>query len=361
MSTLIGPYWHALNLILPSELWKLLPISQALDGPEAFFRVEENRLIQAGLDPSSTAKIIAGRNKINPAIEWERLMRTGIQTITIEQDSYPRRLKEIHSSPPIIYARGETEVLNEKLIAIVGSRKMTGYGKDVINNLVPDISNFGLHVISGMAFGVDSYALECCLNSGGSAVGVLASSLDWHEISPRSNIALAKRIINKGCLISENPPGRRAHKMYFPLRNRIISGLSIGVLVVEAAPESGSLITAKAALEQNREVFAVPGSIFSENCAGTIELIKNGAKCVTCFRDIAQEFNWDIVQIQKTLDLENPTLNEIRTQLARSPLSLNSLIEYLKLPAAEILSALTELEIRGLIWRSAEGLYAKIK
>jgi DNA processing protein len=361
MSSLAAIHWHALNLSLSGELWKLLPFAKVLGGPEALFKSEENRLLGAGMDPSLAARIIAGRARIKPAIEWERLEGKGIRCLSIEDPSYPRALKEIHSPPPLIYVRGEAAVLREKSLGVVGSRKISGYGKEAVKSLVPEIVDYGLPVVSGLAFGVDAAALSCCMDSGGVPVSVLASSLDWKEITPQSNLRLAEEVLERGCLVSENPPGRSAHKQMFPLRNRIISGLSLGVVVIEAALESGSLITARYALEQNREVFAVPGSIFSGGSAGTIELIKKGAKCVSSFQDIAAEFGWDLRPAQAALDFSDPTHAKICEHAARSPLGANDLISLTGLPAEDVLAALAELEIKGVLRRSMDGMYAKIK
>lgn len=354
-------YWHALNIMFASELWKVLPVCERLGGPERLFKEDENRILGAGLDPSSTSKIISNRGKVNPAMEWDKLQDKNISAFSMDEPEYPLQLKEIPSPPPIIYVRGDIKLLTQKMIGVVGSRKITGYGKDVIRLLVPDLGNFGIGVVSGAAHGVDSEALECCMDSGGSGVGVLASSLDWHEIGPRSNLRMLQRILERGCLVSENPPGRIPHKMYFPLRNRIISGLSIGVLVIEAAKESGSLITARCALEHNREVFAVPGSIFSGNSEGTLDLIKAGAKCTTNFYDIAQEFGWDSSPVQKTVVFDNKCKHLIIEALSTAPLNVSDLANATKIPAGQLMAELTELEISGIIRRSAEGLYAKIK
>jgi DNA processing protein len=361
MSILATKYWNSLNILVGAESWKLIQASRALGGPEALFRENESRLLQAGLNPSTAARIITGRARLDPADEWEKVEHLGINAATIDDDGYPELLREIPSPPPIIYVRGNAELLSRNQIGVVGSRKITAYGKDAIRHLVPPLADYGVGITSGMAFGVDAAALECCMESGGAPIGVLASSLDFHEIAPKSNLALAQKIIEKGCLVSENPPGRVAHKMFFPLRNRIISGLSIGVLIIEAARESGSLITAKAALDQNREVFAVPGSIFSDNCAGTLDLIRKGAKCVTSFQDIASEFGWDLKPAQQVLEFGNEVQEKICDELGRSPLGVNELVDRTRLAAKEILPVLTELEVRGVLRRSASGVYTKVK
>lgn len=333
---------------------------EKLGGPEALFSSNEKQLLAAGLDPSSVNKIIAGRKLINPAEEWRKLEQTGIKTLTIESKGYPNILKEISDPPPILYVRGDYSLLNSPSLAVVGSRKLTSYGRQVIDKLVPELCQMGVSIVSGMAFGADSAALETCVEAGGKPIAVLASSLDYSEISPRSNLRLADIIETRGLLISENPPGRGTHKMYFPLRNRIVSGISVGSLIVEAGLPSGSLLTAKLALEQNREVFAVPGSIFSPLSAGTLDLIKRGAKCVTDSSDIAKEFGWDLKIRQLNMKFDNPLHEKISSILTHSGSTADQIIELSGQPAEVIMPALSEMELIGAL-RLSKGLYAKIK
>ncbi len=361
MSTPNHIYWHALNTLIFEGLCQFLPAARQLGGPENLYHASENRLVKAGLNPALIKKIIPKRININPAVEFGKLTKSGIITVCIEDKNYPKPLREIPCPPPILYVRGNPDLLLEDSLGVVGSRKISGYGKDAVKQLVPDMVSYGLAIVSGMAFGVDAAALNSCIESGGRPVSVLASSLDFREISPRSHLPLAKRIIEKGCLISENPPGKPPHKLLYPLRNRIISGLSKGVVLIEAAMESGSLITAKYALEQNREIFCVPGPIFSGNSSGTNELIKQGAKCVTSFHDIAREFGWDLKPVQQILEFDNELHQNICSHLAQTPLSINDLVSRTGFPPDEILAAATELEIKGILRRSFDGMYAKIK
>jgi DNA processing protein len=361
MSSLNAKYWHCLNLIIPNNLWKLLRIKEFSHDPGRFFQLTENQLLEAGLDPSLSKQIIAGRIRLNPAIEWERLAEKGIYAISWHDPLYPKQLAEIPSPPPLLYIRGRTDILSQPGLAVVGTRKITTYGKQAINTLIPGLSAIGLNIISGMAIGVDAEALTSCLESGGAPIGVLASSIDDPGITPKTNLALAKKIIDRGCLISEIPPGANVYKTNFPQRNRIVSGLALGTLVIEAAKNSGSLITANFALEQNREVFAVPGPIFSQSSSGTLSLIKRGAKCVTETADIIKEFGWDIEIKPKQLRLANPLHQLIFALLTDGPAPLNSLIQRTHKPAGEIIAALTELEIIGMVKQPSPGVYATIK
>lgn len=212
-----------------------------------------------------------------------------IEEINFTSEKYPKQLKEIYNPPKKIYAIGNIEILNYTGIAIVGSRKATEYGKRVTLKLSEDLSKRKIVIISGLAKGIDSYAHIGTLNvKSGRTIAVLGSGIK--EIYPKENIELARKIVkNGGCIISEYPPEEKPNKSNFPERNRIISGLSKGIVVVEASEKSGSLITADFALEQGREVFAIPGNIYNNTSIGTNKLIQQGAKLVTNFEDILEE------------------------------------------------------------------------
>lgn len=213
-----------------------------------------------------------------------------IEEISIGSKEYPEQLREIYDPPLKLYTLGNKQLLKEKGIAIVGARKATEYGKNVALQISKELSQSGINIISGLALGIDSYAHlgtlhEECI---GKTIAILGSGLD--KIYPRENIELARRIIKSGgCIVSEYPVGTSANKLNFPQRNRIISGLSKGVIVVEASEKSGSLITADFALEQGRDVFAVPGDVNKETSRGTNNLIKQGAKIVTNYKEILEE------------------------------------------------------------------------
>lgn len=230
--------------------------------------------------------------EIIPVIErLERChTRKDLRIITYEDDDYPPILKEINDPPWCLFIKGNLDVLHEETMkfAVVGSRKNTHYGKLTVDMLVPPLVEKGVCIVSGLAFGIDSLAHKKALEYNGTVIGVLGCGVDI--IYPKSNEMLYKKVIQKGCIISEYLPWERPRTYYFPRRNRIISGLSRGVLVVEAAKKSGSLITARCALEQNREVFAIPGQINAYSSGGTNDLIKKGAKLVTCTGDIFEEF-----------------------------------------------------------------------
>ena len=208
-----------------------------------------------------------------------------IEEISINSKEYPERLKNIYDSPKKLYVLGNKSLLQRKCVAIVGARESTLYGKNVAYELAIQLSQRGIVIISGLALGIDTYAHIGALQGG--TIAVLGSGID--NIYPKGNIELARKIIkNNGCIISEYPLSSKPERLHFPQRNRIISGLSEGVIVVEASKKSGALITAEFALEQGKEVFAVPGDIKRKQSEGTNKLIKDGAMIVTEYKDILE-------------------------------------------------------------------------
>ena len=214
-----------------------------------------------------------------------------MEKITIEDKDYPEQLKKIKNAPEALYFRGKIKP-DEVCFAIVGTRRCSSYGKQVALEIAGNLSEPGLTIVSGLAPGIDTFAHTAVVEQGGRTIAVLGTGLDEKSIYPKENIKLARKIVElEGLLISEYPPGTRGTRFSFPQRNRIISGLSKGVLVIEAKQKSGSLITAAYALEQGRDVFAVPGSIYSDYSKGTHKLIKQGAKLTEDINDIIEEID----------------------------------------------------------------------
>ncbi|GLB59362.1 DNA-processing protein DprA [Cytobacillus sp. NCCP-133] len=215
----------------------------------------------------------------------------GIRMITIFDDDYPALLKETYQPPWIIYAKGDVSLLKiEPHLAVVGSRQATEYGEKVIEFLFPKLIESGLIIVSGLAAGIDAIAHREAIKNGGKTIGVIAGGL--FHIYPQANQKLAYEMMKNHLVISEYPPNTRPSRWQFPMRNRIISGISRGTLIIQAKSKSGSLITANYAVQEGRDVFAVPGNIFSAYSAGTNELIQHGAKLVKTAEDILAEFNY---------------------------------------------------------------------
>lgn len=242
----------------------------------------------AGLTRDKAESVVRQLSKERMEIRSEQLFKRGIEVITILDEQYPELLKETHQPPWVLYCLGQRELLNTLAIAMVGTRIPTAYGRKVGSMLAEQFCDAGLTVVSGMAKGVDSVCHEAALNCSGNTIAVMGTGMDM--IYPAENRSLFERIAKRGLIVTEYPLGTPSHPGLFPQRNRIIAGLSVGTLVVEADVRSGSLITADAAMEAGRDVYAVPGPVTSPKSKGTLELIKQGAKMVTCGKDVLEEY-----------------------------------------------------------------------
>jgi len=272
----------------PRNITKLLEHFNSLDRA---YQANFNDLRQAGIKDSLIYDFLNFRRNFSPEIILNKLKQEDIKYLYFKEPSYPVLLKEIFDPPTIIYFKGSIDFNFEKCLAIVGSRKHGYYGQKAIERLITPLIEQGIVIVSGLASGIDSLAHQKTLDNKGKTIGVLGSSLEKKYIYPAKNRFLAENIIKSGgALISEFPLGTPPLRQNFPLRNRIISGLSQAVLIIEAKERSGSLITANQALEQGREVMAIPGSIFSEFSTGTNILISNGAKLIKNSADILECF-----------------------------------------------------------------------
>jgi len=288
-------------------------------------------------------------------------MAEEIKTVKIENENYPKPLKEIKDAPKVLYCIGSLPKNDEKNFAIVGTRRFSPYGKQVTLEIAGDLAEAGLTIVSGLAPGIDTFAHQATLERKGKTIAVLGTGLDEKSIYPKENIKLAKKIVETGgCLISEYPIGTSGTHFTFPQRNRIVSGLSLGVLVVEAKQKSGALITANLAFEQKRKVFAVPGPIHSLNSKGCHYLIKKGAKLVESANDILKELNLNLLiyEINRIAGGENEQENLILDTLKEEALYIDKIIERTKLSAANVAGSLAILEIKGKVRNLGGNIYA---
>lgn len=352
-------YWNALALFPKFEAKRLKKISSYFNLMQKAWQAPTAEFIKAGLEEKLAQEFIDWRAKINPEKEWEKLLKEKIKILTINDDNYPKLLKEIYDPPMVIYYRGEINKEDNYPLGVVGTRKMTFYGREVCEELVRDLAHAGLTIISGLALGIDALAHKIALKEKTRTIAVLGGGLDKETIYPKINQDLAKKIVESGgAVISEYPVGFYPTKYTFPARNRIIAGLSLGTLVIEAPMESGALITAKFALEQNREVFAIPGNIYTKNSLGCNWLIKLGAKPITRARDIFDEFdlNFEVNQNKKLVP-ETKEEEIIFKYLSCEPIQINQLIENSGLTSAEVLATLSLLEIQNKVKNLGGGIY----
>jgi len=301
------------------------------------------------------------REKIDLEKEFRKLKENKIKVITIDQKEYPFLLKNIYAPPPLLFYKGNKNISNKSL-AIVGSRKTSAYGRKYAEYFARKLSAKGLNIISGMARGIDTYSHYGALKGGGSTVAVLGSGLEY--IYPPENARLYEEIIEKGTVISEFPIGVKPLPENFPRRNRIISGLSLGVIIIEAAEKSGSLITANYALEQGREVFALPGNIDRPGSIGTNKLIKEGAKLISEVSDIFEELDFQLhwQEINNNINKE-PVLNNNELKIYNiirdeGVIHINKIIKITNIKVSKVNTILLKLEMKDLISREPGKKYA---
>lgn len=351
-------YWVALNSVLGESLRKAKRVVDHFAFLPEAFKATEKELKSLGLDEKEVREMASPRTLDQACREIERLERKKYSLLTLEDECYPAYLREIFDPPFVLCCAGEVETLNELAVSIVGARKPTPYGRAVAERLAYDLASRGVVVVSGMARGIDSIAHWGALK-GGKTVAVLGSGLE--NIYPKENGSLFKKIAETGAVISEFPLDSPPYASHFPLRNRIISGLSSALVVVEASQRSGSLISARLALEQNREVMAVPGNITSELSQGANWLIKTGAKLVENWEDVAEELHSparEKLLSQKEKVEENlPLLSEEETKVLECLRSdilihIDELVEKTDFSVSELLVLLLNLELKGLILQS---------
>lgn len=340
------PYWVAWSRSPKIGPRRLALLRRAFPDMATAWRASVNQLKQIGLDDNLVLELELHRKKTNVAESWQEIEKNNLNISTIESANYPPILKEIADPPAILFWQGSWSALNFPALAVVGSRQMTDYGRQVAANIIPPLARSNITIISGLAFGIDAACHQITVDNGGRTIAVLASGHD--QFYPSVNRFLAKQIIDKeGLILSEYPPGTPPLKHHFPVRNRIIAGLAKATLVIEAAASSGALITAKLALEYNREVLAVPGSIFSPQSAGTNELIRLGAVLVSQTSDILSIFNiTDKATAIRPLNyLEQAIVDFIQNE----PRHSDEIARQLNIPAGELVAKLTILELEGLI------------
>ncbi len=348
-------YWLALNLIpgVGSIIFKRL--LDRFNTPEAVFSAPIKELLKIeGLGEKIANEIKKGPDQKKIEKELKIIRELGIKIIKIKDDYYPNRLKDIYDPPPLLFVRGEIKKEDELAVAIVGSRKTSPYGREVTEKLSSELAKNGVTIISGMARGIDTVAHKGAISVGGRTIAVLGCGVD--VIYPPENHNLFYQIIEHGAVVSEFPLGSLPEGGHFPRRNRIISGLSIGVVVVQASSESGSLITARFALEQGREVFAVPGNIGAEGSRGTNKLIKEGAKLVESSEDILEDIlpQWRkgglIPEKRETLEdglrEEEKIVYEV---LGETPVHIDTIIRETRFDPGKVSSILLNLELKGII------------
>jgi DNA processing protein len=362
-------YWIALNSIKGIGPVRIKHLLKKYGSPEKVFQLSSSVLGRTGLFTEDIIKEVHDPELLKQAekqLDWAE--SRNIQIMTLGDKNYPPLLKEIFAPPPVLFIKGSTKSFSKHCIGVVGMRQLGTYGKNATEHIVQGLVNYNISIVSGLALGIDSVAHKACLDNGGTTIAVLGCGVD--KVYPASNRRLAEQIEEKGAIISEFPLGTPPLPYNFPQRNRIISGLCAGVLVVEARKKSGSLITAHYAMQQGRDVYAVPGSIFNDRSNGTFNLIKSGAIPVRSAKDILESIEvvthayssskimTKVVRISP--ELLNAEERAVMDVLSDEPLRMDQIAASANKDMTKLFTILLNLELKGAVKQVAGQKYARI-
>lgn len=357
------PYWVATSAIPGVGTVTFNYLLKHFKTLKKFWEADVSAIEKARLDVRTKQSILEFRPKVDPNVYLETVYERGIKVFSLKDETYPKNLMKISDPPPVLYVKGQILPQDDLAIAVVGARYATAYGRQVTDELVADLVNAGLTIVSGMARGIDSFAHRAALQAGGRTIAVLGSGVDL--IYPPENKGLYEQIIKNGAVASEFPLGFPSVPSNFPARNRIISGLSLGVLVAEAAIDSGSLITAGCAAEQGREVFAVPGPINSKMSAGANKLLKEGVHPVTEASDVLEVLDIERKKLQVagskklTANSQKRTIEEtkILRVLDGQTKHVDKIVAEARLSVDKVTAALTMMELKGMVKNYGSGVW----
>ena len=355
-------YWIGFNLIKGIGAVRMQALIQHFGDLELAWKAAPIDLARAGLGLKVIERIVQARANVDLEKLWARIEAQGIKILTWEDEAYPQRLKEIEQPPPVLYIRGQYLPDDLFAVAIVGTRRVTAYGRQITEELAAYLASNGITVISGLARGVDGIAHQTALKAGGRTIAVLGSGVD--KIYPPEHRGLADKMIERGAIISDYAPGTPPDAANFPPRNRIVSGLSLAVVVIEAGETSGALITAEFAAEQGREVFAVPGSILAPQSKGTNKLIQNGALPLLSVNDLMQALNLTRMGEQKAARKVIPsdeTEARLMDVLSDEPLHVDEIRNQTELPIEKVSATLALMELKGMVRQVGGMNYVAIR
>jgi DNA processing protein len=343
-------YWVGFNRVRGIGPLRLRALLDAYGSIERAWHASPEQLKSAGLDSRSIKNLLKTRSSIDLERELKRVEAVGAQILTWESPNYPRLLLETSAPPPVLYVKGELTEDDAWAVAVVGTRRASTYGREVTRRLAGALARNGITIVSGLARGIDGVAHRAALEAGGRTIAVFGCGID--QIYPPEHRKLAEQITTHGALVSDYPVGTPPEGRNFPPRNRIISGLSLGVLVTNAGKSSGALITADFGAEQGRDVFAVPGSILTQGSVGTNQLIQDGAKLVSRAEDILEELNLTMVAEQTEARQVLPgdeTEAALLEQLSAEPVHVDELQQQSGLPISQVTSTLALMELKGMV------------
>ena len=357
-------YWLALHLVPGFGIVKLSALLARFESAEALWREPDASLRRLDLPAQLVEQFCQGRREVKLERELERLAKTGAHLATQDDDNYPHLLRDLSDRPPLLFVQGDLACAAQPCLAIVGTRRASRYGWDAANRLAEDLAQQGITIVSGLAQGIDAAAHRGALNAGGRTIAVVGTGID--RVYPRENSDMAEAIAAQGAIISEMPLGAPPLAKNFPQRNRLISGLSLALLVAEAPEKSGALNTAAHALEQGRDVFAIPHNIFSATGRGCNKLIQDGAKLIADADDILDELNVTHRNVQTSIQAqeiqpENELESIVFAQLGADPVHVDIIVRQTQLPTAKVSSALTMLELKGLAESAGPMQYCRAR
>ncbi len=353
-------YWVAFNKVAGIGATRLASLLDTCGSIEAAWRAPIQQLQAANLDRRSLENLLTARRRIDPEAEWQRVLSAGVGVLTWDDPDYPTNLRQVDGSPPVLFVRGRIDLIDELAVAVVGTRRASVYGREVAHALASELARNGVTVVSGLALGIDAIAHRAAVDSGGRTLAVLGSGVD--QIYPLQNRQLAHDIIANGAVISDYPLGARPEAGNFPPRNRIISGLSRAVAIVEAGVRSGALITAEFAGEQGRDLYAVPGSILHPGSAGCNELIRQGAMPLLSPGDLLEQLNVNQLTRQRQARAvipADPQENKLLGLLSTEPLHVDDLVRQSGMPFSQASSLLAIMELKGLVRQVGGMSYTK--
>lgn len=354
----MDPLWlNAVNIVFGTI--RARKLVQFFGSPERVWRASSSALLKLNISSENLKNILHRKELVDPQKVWDKTREKDINLVTIDDKDYPKLLKEISSPPLALYIKGNRRLMSQSCLAVVGTRALSSYGKEVLPAFVEPLSRSGLVIVSGLAQGIDALAHQFTLRAGGETIAVLGCGLD--QVFPKINSGLAKKILASGGLLtSEYPIGALPYKQHFPARNRIIAGLCLGVFVIESRNPGGALITARYALEANREVFALPGPVNRPTSQGTNSLIQQGAKLVSTADDILEELALPLAKeklanVNVTVE-ERKVLNILETE----PLHIDTIIKEAKLEPATLNALITSLELKGAVKNTGGNVYMRV-
>ncbi len=344
-------YWIAFNRVNGIGPAKVRALIDHFGDLEQAWPAAPIDLKAAGLDRKAIESLLQTRSALDLDRELDRVEKFGAEIIIWDDPDYPPLLRNIPDAPPVLYVKGQlTAADREWTIAIVGTRKASAYGRQAAETLAEELTRNGITIVSGLARGIDAAAHEAALKAGGRSIGVLACGID--QVYPPEHKRLADRLTEHGALITEMPIGSPPEAGTFPARNRIISGLALGTIVIEAGETSGALITADRALEQGREVFAVPGNIFSKASLGTNRLIKEGATLITSAQDVMEALNLKMIvehSEARAVIPEDATEAKLLSLISHDPVHVDQIVHDSGLPITQVSSTLAMMELKGMV------------